>query len=158
MSNPYMSGPHQFEVEGGVEACFTIRAPHRGAVTQIKFNQLDGDVANCDFEVYTSRNAVSKVVQVELGSYSNSSSSSFSSSSAGSNLPNNESPASYSIFGEKTYIGGTPTHISDESHSFRNQDGTYSVPERKLYVRLLPSGTGPKTYTLTLEMLTSLLQ
>jgi hypothetical protein len=156
MSNPYMSGPHQFDVVGGETECFEIRAPHRGVITQIKFDQVAGDAANCDFEVFTARSACfPETTGVTLGSGSSSSS---SSSSTGSALPDGNNPSSYSIFGAKTYTAGTPLSVSDESHTFRNQDGTYSVPQRRLYVKLTPSGTGPKTFALTLEMLTSLLQ
>lgn len=35
-------------------------------------------------------------------------------------------------------------------YAFRNVDGTYSVPIRKLYLRVHPSGTGSKAFELTL--------
>lgn len=140
MPTPYTSGPHILEAEGGQEVCITIKAPHRGAIRTIKFDQVAGTEADCDFEVYT------KAAACPPGS--SQSSESLSEASEGPR-------SAYSIFGEKSRSSGSPFIETDKTYPFRNQDGTFSVPVRKLYVALRPDGSGAKQFALTLEMDTS---
>ncbi len=160
MPAPYMSGPHPLEnAMGGSETCFEIRAPHRGIIRTIKFEQIAGEPAICDFEVYTLEAACPPPTH---SSSSNSSSGGvtdfpLSLSSFGSVAPS-ASRNAYTIFGQKQLVPGTPFFESGEGFPYRNQDGTFSVPQNKLYVAVRPQGGGPKSYLITLEILTSPLQ
>lgn len=139
---PYSSGPHVLVVNGGEEACIEIRTPHRGTVETIKFDQIDGILANAAFEVYTKNPCGAP-------------SSSFSSVSV-SEAGDGSIPASaYSIFGEKNYVAGTPFMETNKQYPFSNRDGSPTNPVRKLYVRVLSEGAGPCRYVLTMEMRTS---
>lgn len=161
MPAPYMSGPHPLEGATGPESCFEIKAPHRGSVTAIKFSQLSGDPVDCSFEVYTSELAC----PVPAGSSSSSGSSesaappapsvSGSSASSAAGSPIREA---YSLFGGRAVPAGTNFFEGDKVFTYRNQDGTYSVPVNKLYVAVRPAGLGPYTFCLTLEIETSPLQ
>lgn len=142
MPTPYTSGPHILTIADASvgEECLEIRCPHRGYIKSIKFNYVEGSGdANCDFEMYTSRLACPPGASV---------SESLSEAEQGSR-------DAYSIFGAKSYVAGTPFIELDKTYPFRNKDGSFSDPIRKLYVALRPSGTGAKTFELTLEMDTS---
>ena len=139
---PYTSGPHVVNAVGGQESFVEIRTPHRGTIETVRFDQIDGDLADCAFEVYTK-----SPTQLQ--------SSSHSSTSSGEAGDGTIPISAYSIFGEKTYQSGTPFLETERNYSFTNRDGTSTNPVRKLYVRLQPAGVGPKRYVVTFEMKTS---
>jgi len=140
MPTPYTSGPHILEAPGGQETCLQIRAPHRGKIRSIKFEQIAGVDENCDFEVYTSSAACPPGQSLSSESLSESV----------------DGPRSaYSIFGPKTMNSGAAFSEFDKDYVFRNADGTSTNPQRKLYVALRPGGGGAKQFALTLEMETS---
>lgn len=139
---PYMAGPFTLEVAGGEEACIDLNIPWRGTIAAIKFNHASGVDADCDFELYTKAEACPPT--------SSSSGSSLSSSAAAA--PNR---ALFSVFGEKNYVAGTPFAEFNQSYPYVNQDSKASDPTRKLYLRIIATGTGVKVYELALEILTS---
>ena len=139
---PYMAGPFALEVVGGEEACIDLNVPWRGTISAVKFNQASGVDADCDFELYTKAEACPPT--------SSSSGSSMSSSAAAA--PNR---ALFSVFGEKSCTAGASFAEFNKSYSYVNQDSKASVPTRKLYLRIIATGTGVKVYELALEILTS---
>lgn len=144
MATPYQSGPHQLIVSttGAEEdTCHEIRVPHRAVIKTIKFEQTVGAGVTCDFEVYSKRAACNP--DGASGS---------SQSSADSDCP----PAAYSVFGKKDVVAGVQFIETDGNYPYRNQDGTYSVPIRKLYVRVRPAVAGDYEFCLTFEMITGL--
>lgn len=153
MTTPYTSGPHILEAQGGLESCFEIRAPHRGAIRAIKFEQIDGAPADCEFSVLTKRAACGQLGSPgQIGS----SGSSFSSASSESLDESQQGPRSaYSIFGTKTMTAGQAFGEFNVEYPFRNNDGTPTNPVRRLYPVLRPGGSGLKQFALTLEMDTS---
>ena len=139
---PYMAGPFVLEVIGGEEACVELRAPWRGTIAAIKFNNVGGADADCAFELYTKAEACPPT--------SSSSSSSMSSSVAASH-----NRSLFSVFGEKDYVAGTPFSEFNKSYPYVNQDSKASDQTRKLYLRVIATGTGVKVYELALEIFTS---
>lgn len=142
MGTPYSSGPHILEVVGGEARCIQIKTPHRGIIKSVKFEQVAGNAAACTFEVFTSAKACPPG----------------SSQSSESLSEGVEGPRSaYSIFGQKAMSAGSAFEEYEKDYYFTNKDGTPTNPQRKLYVELIPDGSDPVVYALTLEMETSLL-
>ncbi len=139
---PYLAGPFHLEVVGGEEACIELNAPWRGMIAAIKFNNVGGADADCAFELYTKSVACPPT-------------SSSSGSSMSSAAPSSHDRTMYSVFGEKGYTAGTPFAEFNKSYPYVNQDSKASNPTRRLYVRVLATGTGMKVYELALEILTS---
>jgi hypothetical protein len=55
----------------------------------------------------------------------------------------------YIVFEPTSGNAGELLQISDSvGRSFRNQDGTYTVPVRKIYVQITPEGSGDATWDL----------
>jgi hypothetical protein len=56
-------------------------------------------------------------------------------------------PELYVVFPTTSGTAGQLFQISDSvGKSFRNQDGTYTVPVRKIYVQITPEGSGDATW------------
>ena len=127
---PYVSGPHVVECYGGGETRVELRAPHRGVIRGIRFEQIAGDDSNCKFELYTSRRAAPPE-PVQL-----SSSSGASFPAGGSSESLNEAVdgarTAYSVFGEKSMASGTPFADYDANYMYSNRDGTPTNPQRKV--------------------------
>lgn len=135
---PYTSGPHFLAVVGGEEQFIELRCPPRGAIVTLRFDQVDGAAENCVFELYSNADV--------LPSGASSSSSSVASATL-------ESPrTAYSIFGAKTFTASTPLLETDKNYAYQNTDNTPSQRRRRLYARVVPAGTGDKTYVLTMEI------
>jgi hypothetical protein len=61
------------------------------------------------------------------------------------------SPEMYVVFEEQAGTAGEMLKISDSvGRSFRNQDGTYTMPVRKIYVQITPEGSGASTWDLVI--------
>lgn len=128
----YTSGPHVFVCEGGVTQVVELRCPTGGTIVTLKFDQVDGVAAGCVFEAYTRAAAV---------------------------IPPSPPPAdpippasAYSVFGSKTYVADTPFLETDQTYNYANKDAGPTNRKRKLYLRVTPSGTGTKSYVITMEM------
>ena len=56
-------------------------------------------------------------------------------------------PDLYVVFPETSGTSGELLQISDSvGRSFRNQDGTYTLPVRKIYLQITPEGSGDATW------------
>ena len=137
---PYTSGPHIVDGVGGEERHVELRVPHRGVIRGIRFEQIAGVDAACDFELYNSRRAAP--------TDQSGSSESLAEAVDGSR-------AAYSVFGEKSMASGTPSADYDANYMYSNRDGTPTNPQRKLYLALRAGGTGSKQYAITLIIETS---
>jgi len=137
---PYFAGPFTLECVGAEESCIVINVPWRATITGFAFNQVGGVAADCAFELYTKALACPPTGSSE--------------SSSGA-LDHDKTM--YSVFGERSFTAGTPLTEYDKSYPYVNQDegGSPSNPVRRLYVRILPAGTGAKIFELALQMLTS---
>lgn len=135
---PYMTGPFTLEVVGGEETCFELRVPWRATVKSLAFNQVGGIDANCTFELYVKSEACPPTG---------------SSESSSGQLPHDRSM--YSVFGEKSFVAATPLAEYDTGYPYVNQDSKATDPTRKLYLRVLPAGTGAKVYEFSMNLLTS---
>jgi hypothetical protein len=57
----------------------------------------------------------------------------------------------YVVFPATTGTAGEMLEISDSvGRSFRNQDGTYTAPVRKIYVQITPEGSGDAAWDLVI--------
>ena len=146
MPSTYTSGPHLLDVMGGQEHVIELRCPVRGSIRTIKFDQLDGAAADCEFEVYTKREAAPPT---ESSLWSS------SSWASGPSLGSSSLPAissAYSIFGKRDYTAGAPFIEADKEYPYQNNDNGPSNRLFRLYARVTPEGDGPKQYVLTFEM------
>jgi len=135
MATPYTSGPHILQVTGGQEICLELRCPSRGTIRTLKFDQVAGDPANCDFEVYTKREVCPP----------GQSSESLSEAVQGPQ-------SAYSVFGEKNFTAGTPLIEANVNYAYQNNDAGPTNRARKLYIRMNPAGSGAKEYAITFEV------
>lgn len=61
------------------------------------------------------------------------------------------SPEMYIVFATTAGTAGKLLEISDSvGKAFRNQDGTYTLPVRKVYVQITPEGSGAATWDLVI--------
>ncbi|TFH43185.1 MAG: hypothetical protein E4H01_12430 [Lysobacterales bacterium] len=54
-----------------------------------------------------------------------------------------------------TVASGGSIELFNQNYQYRNQDGTYSVPVRLLYLALTPGTTGTKEWELSLDIETA---
>lgn len=154
MSQPYMSGPHIVEGYGGEEVRVELRVPHRGIIRGVRFEQVTGVDAACEFELYNSRKAAPSSPAL-----SSSSGASFPAEGLSESLTEatEGARAAYSVFGAKNMSSGTPFAEYDVNYMYTNRDGTPTNPQRKLYLALRAGGAGFKQYAITLIIETAIL-
>jgi len=144
MATPYMAGPFTIVATGGESTCVELRVPHRGTIKAVKFNQLSGVEVACAFELFTLRAACPP------GSDTGS-----SSSSASASLVNGRDM--YSVCGQKSRLAATLFAEFETTYPYVNQDGTATVPHRRLFLEVIPEGTGVKEYEIALEIMSGVL-
>lgn len=110
---------------------------HRGRINKVLVKQLDGVDAGFRFDLYNSRQPMIDNSQ---------------SSAVGDEVAPDIDHLAYQIIPTQNVAAGPLTMFTElgDGYEYRNVDGTYSVPQRFVYVRLEPHGTGPKTYQITL--------
>jgi len=123
----------------GVTTCWDIGFPPEALIKRLLVKQTGGSTANFKVTVYNSLNGCSQP-----------SSSVGDPDGAGPAKPVS-SPEMYVVFEESVGTAGDMLKISDGyGRSFRNQDGTYTLPVRKIYVQITPEGSGNATWDLVI--------
>jgi hypothetical protein len=117
-----------------VDSYHTIPFPHRGQITKLLAVQSSGNAEGFAVELYNSADAVP-----EGGS---------ASSSAGDGRARDN----FVIIPEVTAGGGATTLHEAGSYNYSNRDGSPTNPQRFLYLRITPEGTGDKDFTVTLTV------
>lgn len=121
----------------GQTTCWEVGFPPEALLKRLLVKQTGGATANFSVTVYNSLHACS------------SGSSSDGDPDGSGPLQCISSPEMYIVFAPTAGNAGELLQISDSvGRSFRNQDGTYTVPVRKIYVQITPEGSGAATWDL----------
>lgn len=119
----------------GETTCWQIGFPPEASIKRVIVKQTGGTAADFNITVYNSLHACQ------------SASSSDGDPDGSGPLKCIASPEMYIVFPETAGTAGKLLQISDSvGRSFRNQDGTYTVPVRKIYVQITPEGSGDATW------------
>lgn len=142
MGTSWGYGPKTFTVEGAVDTVVALRVPHRGTIQQINLEQIGGaDGGN--FEIYDSEAAAKSIAEAIAGQLS-------LSSSTGSAEVTGGDPAVHAILQGTGVITAGRFQSHDMQRQYRNRDGTYSVPIRKLWMVIRSDGAGIKNFALAM--------
>lgn len=133
MNDSWNYGPVEFEVPAGEPTAIELKVPHRGSISSIRLLQLDGADGGT-FRIFNSERAAREVTG----------------SSASSAVPGQD-PDSYAVMPRKTITGGKCEEFQ-QSYQYRNRDGTYTMPIRRLWMVIEPTGSGSNTYSLSLTI------
>jgi hypothetical protein len=138
-----MEAPYdkQFQVEAvaGEENHFEIDYPHRGRLSKLNIRQVTGVAAGFEADLY---NSAQPLQAHENGSHSSASADEAFNDNIFKVLPTQTTAGdAIEVFSQ---TGGYP---------YRNVDGSHANPRRKLYLRIKPNGTGPKTFEVAIGSL-----
>lgn len=121
-ANSIWSGSHSFSVPAGEATLVPVPMPHRGNLRGYSLVPASGALENFTAALYASNRATA---------------------------PNNTLPENaFKLF---SFDQTTATN-SDMDVSYLNRDGTPTLPQRYLYLKITPSGTGTKSYVFTVTV------
>lgn len=128
MASTIWAGETLFSATSGQETTVAVRVPHRGILKGYSLTQTSGANAGAAAALYTSNRE---------------------------SAPNSELPAEAFHILDITL----PTAAKVDNHStdiaYINRDGTPTNPQRFLYLKITPAGTGAKNFVLALTIETS---
>jgi hypothetical protein len=132
---PY--GPVQFEIVAGSDQLVELKVPHRATIQSINLNEVGGGTTGGSFEIYDSEPAA----LYRLGSAS------------ASEVEGGEEEAHSITNGAITITAGAYS-ARNLNIAYVNRDGTFTNPVRRLWMRVLLTGSGTKLFSLgmTLEL------
>lgn len=126
---------------GGSSTCWEIGFPPEANIKALLIKQVGGTLKDFTVEVFNSIRACNA----------------HSSSVGDTDGPTGPEvcvadPDMYRVFGVQSGTAGKLLEISDNvGRSFRNQDGTYTLPVRKIYVQITPAGSGAATWDVNIR-------
>jgi hypothetical protein len=124
----------------GQTTCWEIGFPPEASIKRLLVKQTGGTTNDFSITVYNS-----------IKGCASPSSSSGDPDGPNGPIPCASSPEMYVVFEPTAGTAGNMLQISDAvGRSFRNQDGTYTLPVRKVYVQITPEGTGDATWDLVI--------
>ncbi len=133
MTLPY-ARDYEVTAPSGEDSFHELRYPHRGVITSLTVKQVDGTKSGYEFDLYRSQQVLPEVEG--------------SSSSA---VTPAVDPALFEIVPTQTVApAGDTIQLTNVEYPYQNADGSPSNPQRRLYVRLKPSGTGTKTFQIAI--------
>lgn len=135
MPAPYTKS-FSFDAISGEENYIELGFPHRGHIKGFVLTQVGGAAAGFNADLFNSSKP-----RDDAGSES---------SAEGEGI---FAASNYRIIPPELLVASGDTislHPTDSGYAYRNVDGSYSVPVRKLYLRVHPSGSGTKSFELTL--------
>jgi hypothetical protein len=127
MANAPWTGETVFSATSGAPATIVIKVPHRGRIRGYSLSQTSGTNAGAAAALYTSNQATA---------------------------PNSDLPAEAFHILDITL----PTAAKVDNHSmdvaYVNRDGSPSNPQRCLYLKITPAGSGAKNFvfSITIEL------
>lgn len=132
MASTVWSGSKTFSATSGTETLVAVPVPHRARIRAYSLVQTSGSNNGATAKLLTSKQDVT---------------------------PNSDLPES-SFLLETLTIANNTASVSDNNTSlaYVNRDGTPTTPQRFLYLRVTPAGSGAKdfVFSLTVEMLNTL--
>lgn len=124
----------------GQVTCWEIGFPPEAQIKRLLIKQTGGTLVNFNVEVFNAKRACQP----------NSSSAGDPDGPTGPELCVAD-PDLYRVFGPVGGTAGKLLEISDSvGKAFRNQDGTYTLPVRKIYVQITPEGSGDATWDIAI--------
>lgn len=126
MSNIIWSGETVFSATGGQESVVTIRVPHRGTIKGFSLSQTSGATNGAAAALYTSKQ---------------------------DKTPNSTLPAeAFHILDISLASGSAKADDHETDIAYINRDGTPTNPQRYLYLKITPAGTGAKNFVFSITI------
>jgi hypothetical protein len=125
MSSIIWSGETVFSATGGAESVITIRVPHRGIIRGYSLSQTSGANAGAAAKLYTSKQDTA---------------------------PNNTLPAEAFHVLDITLPAAAKVDDHEVQIAYINRDGTPTNPQRYLYLKITPAGTGAKNFVFSVTI------
>lgn len=125
MSSIIWSGETVFSATGGSESVITIRVPHRGILRGYSLSQTSGANAGATAALYTSKQ---------------------------DKAPNNTLPAEAFHILDITLPAAAKVDDHEVEVAYINRDGTPTNPQRYLYLKITPAGTGAKNFVFSVTI------
>lgn len=119
------------EVEAGEESFHRIGYPHRGELKRFVVTQIEGSAVGFDVDLHSSKDVIPP-------------GSSSSASGSGTGGPGNV------VIATQTAAPGADINLQDQKISYFNADGTPTNPQRYLYLRIEPTGSGTVKFDVTI--------
>ncbi|NDD52604.1 hypothetical protein EBZ39_01780 [bacterium] len=128
MASTIWSGETSFSATGGSQTVVTLKVPHRGIIKGWSLTQTSGANAGATAALYTSNQAT---------------------------VPNSTLPAEAFHLLDITLPAAPKVDDHSEDIAYINRDGTPSNPQRYLYLKITPAGSGAKTFVFSITIETS---
>lgn len=126
MSNIIWSGETVFSATGGQQTVVTVKVPHRGTIKGYSLSQTSGATAGASGALYTSKQDTA---------------------------PNSALPAeAFHVLDVTLASGAQKVDDHKTDISYINRDGTPTNPQRYLYLKLTPAGTGAKNFVFSITI------
>lgn len=142
---PWSYGPVEFTIDGARDNVVELHVPHRGVIRSINLIQLGG-ADDGSFEIFDSE-AAARAVEDVVASQSGSSLSLTSSSSI---QVVGTDPAVHSLTQGQVEIAAGRYTANGLDLAYRNRDGNYTNPVRRLWLVINSEGAGQKTFALSM--------
>lgn len=125
MASTIWSGETSFTAAGGSETVVPVKVPHRGILRGYSLSQTSGATAGAAAALYTSKQDTA---------------------------PNNTLPAEAFHILDITLPAGSKVDNHSIEVAYINRDGTPTNPQRFLYLKITPAGTGAKNFVLSVTV------
>lgn len=126
MAATVWSSETPFTATGGTETVVRLNVPHRGFIRGYSLSQVTGATAGATAALYTSKQ---------------------------DKAPNSNLPAeAFHILDIALSSGAAKTDNHDMEVAYVNRDGTPTLQQRYLYLKITPAGTGEKQFVLALTI------
>lgn len=128
MPSTIWTGEQSFTAVSATETVVAIKIPHRGELARATLTQASGTNAGFTAGLYTSNQETA---------------------------PNSNLPAS--VFHLHTFTAANSTAFTEENDlnlPYLNRDGTPTNPQRFLYLKITPAGSGTKTFVFSVTVKT----
>jgi hypothetical protein len=125
MASTIWSGETTFEATSGSQAVVPIRVPHRGIIRGYSLTQTSGANAGAAAALYTSKQDTA---------------------------PNSGLPAEAFHILDITLPAAAKVDDHSAEVAYINRDGTPTNPQRYLYLKITPAGTGAKNFVFSVTI------
>mgnify|MGYP000284738688 CR=1 FL=1 len=137
MSKPWSYGPKQFTIPAGAASVIQLDVPHRAVLRRLGIRTTVDSITG-PFEIYTSENAALAAKASGV--------------TATTSHKSMVVPAASFVMHSGALVGGVYSSALDVP--YENADGSPSNCIQRLWLRIVPSGTGNLTFTINMTMQT----
>jgi hypothetical protein len=121
MAGTIWTAAQTFSAESGKESVIALKMPHRGVIRGYRLAQTNGLLRGATAALYASNQETA---------------------------PNSEQPADkFRVLSVELAVGAAKIENHFARISYVNSDGTEESPQRLLYLKITPYGSGPKSFT-----------